>query len=197
MLATVHVPALTRIELAADEDGLWFAASLETDGPPGSAPLFPGYGRSPTCGRPARGPVRELGRRRGHRAWVNVCVNIASRSAKTETFASPTTAPKVVTDAAGTPVPSDIGEGPFDAAPVLFAGGVGLVAAVPGWLGSGAATTAYEPVVRLDPVTGRSSHLVASEAVRLLDLEANVIFDGSLSGSPLFLSCLSDYPGGP
>jgi len=128
---------------------------------------------------------------------VNVCVNIASRTAKTETFASPTTAPKVGTDAAGTPVPSDIGEGPFDAAPVLFAGGVGLVAAVPGWLGSGAATTAYEQVVRLDPVTGRSSHLVASEAVRLLDLEANVIFDGSLSGSPLFLSCLSDYPGGP
>jgi hypothetical protein len=34
VLATVQVPALTRIELAADDDGLWFAASVETGGRP-------------------------------------------------------------------------------------------------------------------------------------------------------------------
>jgi hypothetical protein len=178
------------MEMAADDDGLWFAASVET-APPSGSPIL--YFLGTGAAQPVvvqRGEYVNWVVAAGHTSWVNLCVNRTSRAANTETFTSPTAAPKLVRDAAATPVPTDIGEGPFDAAPVPFAGGIGLVAAVPGWIGDGAATTSDEKVVRLDPATGLSSSLVPSGAVPLLDLEANVVFDGSL-----YLLGAPDEPG--
>ena len=76
--------------------------------------------------------VRKTGLASGHGAWADVQTGRASQSI--ETFSGPRTAPATVRVAGnGTQVPDNIGENPFDAPPLMYAPGTGLVCAWPDW----------------------------------------------------------------
>jgi len=183
ILATATMPALTRIELAANDDGLWFGPSTETGfaahSPPAALYFLPTSASRPEV-------IQRKGRyvnwlvASGHTAWANVAVNGPSGSPLTETFRSPTSKPLVVADAAKTPIPSNIGQGPVDAQAVLYARGFGLITALPGRIGTvGTYGASSEQIVRLDPTNGRFSR-VASFATPEGTVDANVVYGGAL-----------------
>ena len=76
---------------------------------------------------------------------------------------------------------TDIGEAPFDASPVLYDSTLGLVAAVPGWLGSfGVGPAPHQEIERIDPRSGSFTHVASPIRGATANFEANVDYDGSL-----------------
>jgi hypothetical protein len=188
VLATTKLPALSRIELAADDDGLWFAPSRETGWPAGSNPPAVLYFLAIDATRPRVVQQQEsLGQgvnwmvAAGHTAWVNVTTNLKATTIVTETFNTATSKPLTVADGAKTPAPSNIGEGPTDAPPVLYARGNELVAALPGWLGTvGTGGAPSQQVVTLDPTSGGFSEVSTFATPTQGVVQANVVYDGAL-----------------
>ena len=183
VLATITMPTLTSIELAANDDGLWFAPSTLT----GSAPHHP---PSVLYFIPALGSRPEVIQRKGqyvnwlvasgHTAWANVSVDGPDGTALTETFISPASRPLVVTNRAKTPNPSNLGGGPADAAAVLYSPGFGLVAALPGRVGTvGTVGAPSEQIIKLDTTSGEFSKVV-SFGTPQGTVDANVIYGGVL-----------------
>jgi hypothetical protein len=126
VLASAQMPVLSRIALAADDDGLWFAPSQETGWVTGTSPPAVLYFLPIGATHPHVVQQRESLAQgvnwmvaAGRTAWVNVTTNPKAPTIVTETFKTPGSKPLTVMDATGTPAPSNIGEGPFDAAPVL------------------------------------------------------------------------------
>lgn len=183
VLATVPMPTMVRVMLAADEDGLWIGAGSETVSSP-KPPLL--YFLAVGATHPkllqqggASSFVNWLVAA-GHTAWANVTTNQQLGTVVTETFTTPSPKPLSVTDAKNTPTPSDIGEGAFDEQPVLDVSGFGLVAAKPGWLGTvGTGGASSETVVKLDSTTGGFSNAVSFSTQQGV-VEANIIYGGAL-----------------
>jgi hypothetical protein len=183
VLATVPMPTMTRVMLAADEDGLWIGAGSETVSSP-KPPLL--YFLAAEATHPKL--VEQGGESSfvnwlvaaGHTAWANVTTNQQLGTIVTEKFTAAGSKPLSVTDAKNTPAPSDIGEGAFDEQPVLQVSGSGLVAAKPGWLGTvGTGGASSETVVKLDPTTGGFSNVVSFPTQQGV-LEGNVVYGSAL-----------------
>jgi hypothetical protein len=188
VLATISMPPFSRIELSADEDGLWFAPSLETGTPEGSAAPQMLYFVGSSAPRAEVEQVR-TGEAEGvnwlvtdgHVAWVTIKTGVASDAQVTETFSSPTAKPEIVADVRAEPELTDLGEGSFDVPPVIEAPGFGLVGFVPGWLGTvGTSGAAHEQIVKLDPSTGRFSVVARVSTAPAATVEANIFADGAL-----------------
>ena len=195
VLGRASMPTLTRIILAADADGLWFSPSLETGWLPGHPPdllyFVPLGGTHPVvvqAGPPTRSGGTSIAYANwivaaGHRAWVDVEVGRRAGSSVIETFPTPESAPRKVAEAPGSPRPSSIGLGPADVPPVLELPGVGLVALVPGWLGTAGAVgngARSETLVRLDPATGESTRIASFSTVPDGLVEADAVIGGAL-----------------
>jgi hypothetical protein len=174
---------MTRVMLAANEDGLWIGAGAETVSSP-KPPLL--YFLAKEATHPKL--VQQGGMSSfvnwlaaaGHSAWANVTTNQQLGTVVTETFTTPSSKPRSVTDAKDTPSPSDIGEGASDEQPVLDVSGIGLVAAKPGWLGTvGTGGASSETVIKLDPTSGGFSNVVSFPTQQGV-VEANIVYDGAL-----------------
>jgi hypothetical protein len=188
VLATVAVPPLSRIALAADDDGLWFGPSQETGTPYHSAPPALLY-LVPAAGTRFRVVQTQSGSGQyvnwiatdARRAWVSITKTVAGGTEVTETFTTPGGKPLSVTDSAMTPRLLDIGEGPPDAAPVLYVSGFGLVGAVSGWLGTvGTNGALAQRIVKLDPTDGKFAVVETVTTAPRGDVQANLAFDGVL-----------------
>jgi hypothetical protein len=184
--ASVPMPPIDRITMAADDDGLWFAPSIESGWPAGGAPpkgLLYFISRNALRPRVVQAATQNTVSwiaAVAHTAWAGAAHD-GQQGAITETLSSPDSRPQIVHDPAGTPVPSDIGEGPYDAAPVLTAPGVGLVAAQPGWLGDAGLNNAEpQTILKLDPATGRATKLTSVSISQAGSLEANIVFGHQL-----------------
>jgi hypothetical protein len=183
VLATATMPALTRIELAANDDGLWFAPSTETGfaahSPPGVLYFLPTSASRPVVIQ-RKGQYVNWLVASGHTAWANVSVTGQNGAALTETFTSAASKPLVVTNAAKTPSPTNIGGGPADAPAVLYAPGFGLIAALPGRIGTvGTYGASSEQIVKLDPTNGQFSKVV-SFGTPAGTVDANIVYGGAL-----------------
>lgn len=183
VLATVPMPTMVRVMLAADEDGLWIGASLQTVSSP-KPPLLYFLAVGATHPKLAQqGGASSFVNwlvAAGHTAWANVTTNQQLGTIVTETFTTPSSKPLSVTDAKNTPAPSDIGEGAFDEQPVLDVSGFGLVAAKPGWLGTvGMGGASSETIVKLDPTTGGFSNVVSFPTQQGV-AEANIVYGSAL-----------------
>lgn len=187
VLQRVAMPALSRIVLAADQDGLWFGPSLETGWPPQHPPAllyFVPLGAShPTVLRsaPTAAHLNWLVAA-GHTTWVSWKADRGGIGASTTaTFRSPRRPARLVRVAPSKSAPLDIGEGSYDTAPVLDLPTVGLVAAEPGWLETlGTAGTSTEAIVALDPATGGKRTFARITTRPAGTLEGNVVAQDSL-----------------
>lgn len=183
VLATVPMPAMYRVMLAADEDGLWIGAGVETVS--GSKPpllyfLAVGATHLKLVQHGDASSFVNWLVAAGHTVWANVTTDRQLGAIVTETFATPSSKPLSITDAKNTPSPSDIGEGAFDEQPVLDVSGFGLVAAKPGWIGTvGTGGASSETVVKLDPTMGGFSTVVSFPTQEGV-VEANVAYGGAL-----------------
>ncbi len=181
VLATVRVPALSRVLLAADADGLWMAQSVESGWPAGhprpALVYFLGAGAVAFKVVPAQGDYVNWLVAAGHTAWVNM-----QTGARSEVFATyPAPGPKplsVAVAASNAQVPTNYGEGPSDAPPVMYDPGFGLIYAWPWWMGS-LARGATEEAFRVDPATGRRSKVLAFP-MPSASLQANLVYEGAL-----------------
>jgi len=183
VLATVTMPALSRIELAANDDGLWFAPSSETGFAPHTPPSVL-YFLPTSASRPEvierKGQYVNWLVASGHTVWANVSVDGPGGTALTETFPSPASKPRVVTNPAKTPSPSNVGEGPSDAPAVLYARGFGLIAALPGRIGTlGTVGASSEQIIKLDPTNGQFLRVV-SFGTPQGTVDANIVYGGAL-----------------
>ncbi len=178
VLATVKMPGLSRLVLSAGANGLWMGQSAESGWASGKPrpPLLYFVGVHTT--KPE--VVAEAGLHvdwllaSGHGAWADVQTGRASQSV--ETFSGPHTAPATVRVAGnGTQVPDNLGEGPFDAPPLMYAAGTGLVYAWPDWAQSSWPGTSRESIVKLDPATGRTGE-VATFGTPFGSLQANLVY---------------------
>jgi len=183
VLATAAMPALTRIELAANDHGLWFAPSSETGFAAHTVPAVL-YFLPTSASRPEvilrKGQYVNWLVATGHTVWANVSVDGPDGTALTETFTSSTSKPLVVTNPAKTPSPSNIGGGPTDAPAVLYAPGFGLIAALPGRIGTvGTDGAPSEHIVKLDPTDGQFSKVVSFRTPEGT-VDANLVYGGAL-----------------
>jgi hypothetical protein len=183
VLASAAMPALSRIELAANDDGLWFAPSSETGFAAHTRPAML-YFLPTSTSRPEvilrKGQYVNWLVASGHTAWANISVDGPEGTAMTVTVTSPASKPLAVTNPAKTPSPSNVGEGPADAPAVLYAPGFGLIAALPGRIGTlGTVGASSEQIVKLDPSNGQFSK-VASFGTPEGTVDANVVYGGAL-----------------
>lgn len=180
VLATVKMPALSRVLLSAGPQGLWFAQSLESGWPSGkprpALVYFVGVGVTRPEVVPQRGEYLNWLVTSAGATWADV--QTGDRSQLIETFSGPRAAPSAV-EVAGTnaQVPSNFGEGPFDAPPVLYAPGPGLVYAWPGWRGYSVGGSSQQDIVKLDPATGRTTKLSVLAAPGGA-VQANLVYGG-------------------
>ena len=181
VLATVKMPGLSRLALSAGANGLWMGQSVETGWPSGKPrpPLlyFVGVHTTKPEVVPQAGLHVNWLLASGHGAWADVQAGKGSQSV--ETFSGPNTAPATVRVAGnGTQVPDNIGEGPFDAPPLMYAPGTGLVYAWPDWAQSSWPGTSQESIVKLDPATGRTAKM-ATFGTPFGSLQANLVYGGA------------------
>jgi hypothetical protein len=167
VVSTAPTPPLTRIELAADDAGLWMGVGSETTGPAGPILYFVGDGSGRASPLPLRGEHVDWIAASGERAWIG----IARRSGSLiDTYESPRSAPTQV-GPNGPAVPStDIGQAPFDAPPALSVPGIGIVSLSPGWLTSVGIGTSLQQIGILDPETGHSSFVAQFSAAPAVNL---------------------------
>lgn len=189
VLQRVAMPVLSRVVLAADDDGLWFGPSSETGWLPHRAPAlvyFVPLGAShPTVLRqaPTAGAHLDWIVASGHTTWVSWEADGGSGPSTLATYDSPGGPPRLARVPASNSAPVDIGEGTYDSAPVLDLQSVGLVAAEPGWLQTiGTAGTANETVVAFDAATGEQ-RTFARIAVR----PAGILEGNAVAGDTLYL----------
>ena len=182
VLGTVKTSAVSRVLLAPGTNGLWLAQSLESGGPSGK----PRPGLLYFVGNHATRPdaVRQTGDyvnwlvAAGTGAWANV--QTGPNTEDITSFPTPTSPPFTVTvGATNANVPTNIGEGPSDAPPVLDDPGLGLVYVWPGWLRTLVAGAPEQEVLKINTSTGRSSKLIGF-TTPLGSLEANVVYNGAL-----------------
>ncbi len=183
VLATTTMPALTRIELAANDDGLWFGPSTETGfaahSPPAVLYFLPTSASRPVVIQPKGQYVNWLVAS-GHTAWANVSVNGPNRSCPNGDVHNAASKVLVVTNAAKTPSPTNIGGSPADAPAVLYAPGFGLIAALPGRIGTiGTYGASSEQIVKLDPTNGQFSKVV-SFGTPAGTVDANIVYGDAL-----------------
>src|SRR5665213_2536152 len=184
VLSRIPMPQMSRVLLAADDEGLWVARSQES-GWNGAQPgplYFVGVHAThpivvPTSPSPSGEDYLEWLTAAGHTAWADVVSGGMTGVNRFETFKSPTSISRSV-NAPAKNEPSDIGEGHADAPPVIDVPGVGLVAALPGWLGSVSNGSTTQELVTLDPATGRQHHLVTLHTEGGT-LEANLYYGGA------------------
>jgi hypothetical protein len=184
VLSTVHLPWSARVLLAADEDGLWIGQSAEGGWQRGEKlPLLELGARAPIVALQSPQPL-DGGRvdwlaAFGHTAIAAVSDYSRSTETSIDTLQGPTGHPLIV-KTGNAWQPTNIGEGPFDAPPVLEAPGIGLVAAMPGWDGQFSETPVSESVLRIDPLTGRDSRLALLKDLAAEDFSAYVFYDDAL-----------------
>ena len=181
VLSTVKTPALSRVLLAPGTNGLWFAQSLESGWPsrkPRPALLyFVGNNATRPDVIPQPGDYVNWLVAAGTAAWANV--QTGPNTEDITSFPTPTSLPVTVTVAAtNANVPTNIGEGPSDAPPVLDDPGLGLVYAWPGWLRTLVGGALEQEILRVNTATGRSSKLIGF-TTPLGALQANVVYNGA------------------
>jgi len=185
VLATVRMPSLTRVLLAANDDGLWFAAGQESGWATGSSkpPIL--YFLGTNAIRPE--VIQQKGQSvnwlvaSGHTAWANVLAGNSTTTGQTVTFLTPASKPLAVVGSPNTPPLIDIGEGPPDATPVLDVPGIGLIGVSPGWLGSaGRLPSQQQQIVKIDPATGRSTIIATFDLQPRAVYMANVVYGNAL-----------------
>jgi hypothetical protein len=179
VVSTTPTPPLTRLELAADEDGLWMGAGSETTGSPRPILYFVGNGSRRASPLPLRGEHVDWIAASGHRAWIGV----AGRSGSMiDAYESPRSAPTQIGPEGPAYPSTDLGQAPFDAPPALDVAGIGIVSLSPGWLTSVGIGTSLQQIGVLDPETGHSSFVAQFSAAPPVNLviQGYVADDGDL-----------------
>jgi hypothetical protein len=135
VLGTVKTPPLSRVLLAPGTNGLWLAQSLESGWPSGhprpALLYFVGINATRPVAIPRPGDYVNWLVAAGRAAWANV--QAGTDTEDITSFPTPGSAPVTVTVAAtNANVPTNVGEGPSDAPPVLDDPGSGSFTLGPG-----------------------------------------------------------------
>lgn len=182
VLATVDVPTMIRVELAANEDGLWMGRSQETTSSRSKqTPLLYFVGtraKQPQDVIPNGDYVSWLASA-GSTAWATLVGTSKSGADITDTFSSPTTKSHVVTLNPKALVPVESGQELFDALPVVADPSVGLFFLTTGYIGNKYQGVVYERIFTFNPVNGKESK-IASIRISTGTLQASVVYHGSL-----------------
>jgi hypothetical protein len=182
VLATVKTPSLSRVLLAPGANGLWFAQSLESGWPSGKPRpallYFVGNNATRPEVIPQPGDYVNWLVAAGTAAWASV--QTGTDTEDITSFPTPTS-PRVTVTVAATNanVPTNIGEGPSDAPPVLDDPGLGLVYAWPGWMRTLVGGATEQQILKINTATGRSSKLIGF-TTPFGSLQANVVYNGVL-----------------
>ena len=182
VLATVAVPSLPRVELAADEDGLWIARSQDTTWsgtkPP---PLLSFVGARSTAPKVVirSGDFVTWLVATGHTAWAAPVGAGTLGTPVAETFKTPSSKPHVVVLSSKTVEPVESGQQLFDANPVIADANVALFFATTSYTGSGNSSVAYQRISRFDPTNGQESKITSVRTPKGR-LQAFVFYKGSL-----------------
>lgn len=180
--ATIAVPSLPLVELAADADGLWMARSQDTSWSGSKPPAllyFVGAGsRSPQV-VVKNGDYATWLAAAGHSAWATL-VGANSGTEVTDSFNAPTAKPHVVTVGSKTIVPIETGQEPFDAQPVLVDSNRDLFFITKEYsTKSSTSIGTYEQIFEFDPSKGTESKIASLHTARG-SLQAAVVYEGSL-----------------
>ena len=182
VLRRFNLPPMSRILLAADNNGLWFGmGNLSCCGPietPKPANLY-------FIGNRASRPVVVSNKglflgwlvASGDVARAFFVTSVQTNAGEVDTFNSAREVTAVVHLGASSHLHLDIGEEDFDAAPVLTAQAYGLVFIWP--LYSTAETTSLQVFI-FDPATGHETRIATIPAPPYAYSQPNIVYDGSL-----------------
>lgn len=191
VLGRFAAPSTSRILLAADDDGLWFARSVESGWPihttrPSSTLYFLANGAKHPVVVSNKGLFVGWLAASGHVAQAYFVDSTQTGAGEVDTFnfnfnselLLPMTT--IVHLGAHPTVPREIGEEDFDAEPVLTTQGYGLVFVWPLYNASNSAEVKAEQVFMFDPATGRETKIATVPAQPYEYSQPNIIYDGSL-----------------
>lgn len=183
VLATVVFPSIIRVELAANEDGLWVGRSQETTSSGSKQPALLYF-----VGTRAKEPKVVIKKGEyvswlaaaGSTAWATL-VGVSKTGADiTDTFSSSTSKPHVATLGSTAYVPVESGQELFDAQPVQVNPGDGLFFIATGYVGGTQyQSVAYQRIFTFNPTNGRESKIASIRAPKGT-LQASIVYHGSL-----------------
>ncbi len=181
VMATVTVPSLVRVELAANTEGLWIGRSQET--PLGSTPAALLYFLGVRATKPKvvirNGDYVSWLAAGGHAAWATLIGADKSGASITDSFPTATGKPRATTLSPKVIVPIETGQESFDAQPVLEDPGVGLFFITTEYPKSGNSAVSFQQIFRFNPTNGHESKVTS---IRLPSgrFQASVVYKGSL-----------------
>ena len=180
--ATVTVPSLPLVELAADADGLWMARSEDTSWsgskPPALLYFVGTRSRYPKVVVKNGDYVTWLAAA-GHSAWANLVGTNNSGTEVTDSFNGPTAKPHVVTVGSKTIMPIETGQEPFDGQRVLVDTNRSLFFITTEYNGSKPSNLTKVQIFEFNPSKGAESK-IASLSTSRGTVQASVVFEGAL-----------------
>lgn len=182
VMATVTVPSLVRVELAANGDGLWIGRSQETTlvgSKPPALLYFVGVRATKPRVVIRSGDYVSWLAAEGHAAWATLVGADKSGAPITDSFLTPTGKPRVTTLSSTVIVPIETGQESFDAQPVVEDPGVGLFFVTTEYPKSGNSAVSFQQIFTFNPTNGHESKVTS---IRLSSgrFQASVVYKGSL-----------------
>lgn len=179
LVSKVSVPFLNRVELAANNDGLWMARSQETTATGTALVYFIGANAGHTRIVVKRGDYAAWLAASGHSAWATLLGYSGSGIAEVATFSSPTAKPRTTPLTANAYVPIESGQELFDAEPVLVDPGKGLLFIATVYPKKGPPAVSTKEIFKFNPTTGRETK-IASIETSVGSFQAGLVYQGDL-----------------
>jgi hypothetical protein len=182
VLSRFNLPSMSRVVLAADEDGLWFGLTVESrrSGKKPGTLYFLGNSSKRAVVVSSKGLFVGWLVASGHVAQAYFVDASLNNSGQVDTFGEAHAVTKVVRIGANTTVPREIGEEDFDAEPVLIAQGYGLIFMWPLYNATDSARKALQQVFLFDPSTGKESRIAMIPTLPFQPFQPNIVYHGSL-----------------